>query len=272
MIQVHNKEYQGHRVFAELEKYSRFYRLLSGEVFTFLSHGIKGGPTNLDTYAYSSMQGTLESMKMVLASGRINDAYALLRKFYDSAAINIYTAVYLQDNFVLDLEKPITPDQRIVGKIQDWLEGKKKIPEYKEVAEYIRSAKRLQPLTLIFNKDDRFKKIRQRCNDHAHYNFYHHVLLNDNEVLVEDRLQWLESFSEDVHDLVIYHLGQAFFLNDHYMVAPDYIDAIEMGMTPEEGSEYWVNWFVQQAFNEIITPRWPDVTMAIKQHSSMKLD
>lgn len=66
---------------------------------------------NIDTYAYSSIQGTLEPIKMTLAKGRINDSYALLRKYYDVTIINVYTNLYLEtqhsfDNFIVeDIDK-----------------------------------------------------------------------------------------------------------------------------------------------------------------------
>ena len=57
---------------------------------------------NIDTYIFSSIQGTVDSIKTILTNGRINDSYALLRKYYDSTIINIYSSLYLQDNHSLE--------------------------------------------------------------------------------------------------------------------------------------------------------------------------
>ena len=76
-MQVTDKAYTEHRVFAELDRYANFYQQLAISVFQFVSMGT-GAICNIDTYVYSSMQGTVESIKVILLAGRINDAYPLL--------------------------------------------------------------------------------------------------------------------------------------------------------------------------------------------------
>ena len=231
-------------------------------VFCFISTGTKA-LANIDTYTYSAMQGTLESIRAILLAGRINDAYALLRKFQDSAVINVYANLYLSDHFSID--------NFIVEKIQHWLEGKEKLPKYRIMSLYIQGSEKLKPITDILLADERYKRIRSRCNDHTHYNFYQHVMLNDNEVHIPSRVQWLDLFANDVCDLFILHLGYTFFLNDHYMASSDYLDSLECDMQPEKESQYWVAPFVQAAFDKIVTPRRPQITTTIKKCSAMQL-
>ena len=38
------------------------------------------------------------------------------------------------------------------------------------------------------------------------------------------------------------------------MMASDYIDSLEIGMTPPEGSERWIAPFAQEAFDKYIVP------------------
>ncbi|MGH8498511.1 MAG: hypothetical protein ACRERV_06875 [Methylococcales bacterium] len=96
-------------------------------------------------------------------------------------------------------------------------------------------------------------------------------MLNDNEIHIANRVQWLEAFANDVCDLFVLHLAYIFLLNDYYMVSSDHLDALECGMQPEENSQYWVAPFVQAAFDEIVTPRRPDITETIKKCSAMQL-
>jgi len=209
------------------------------------------------------MHGTLEPMRIILLGGRINDAYALLRKFYDSAVINVYSNLYLRNNFSIE--------SFIVEKINNWLQGKEKLPEYRVMSQYIRASKLLRPINEVFSTDGRYKRLRDRCNDHTHYNFYRHAMLNDNKIHINNRVRWLDLFSEDAQDILIMHLGYIFFLNSHYMMSSDYLDALECGMQPEEDSQYWVAPFIQAFFDKIITPRRPDVTDAIKTNSAIQL-
>ncbi|MGH8498510.1 MAG: hypothetical protein ACRERV_06870 [Methylococcales bacterium] len=157
-MQVNSEAYQQHRVFAELERYSDFYRHLAMSVFSFVSMGAKA-LVNIDRYAYSSMQGTLYSIRAILLVGRINDAYALLRKFHDSVVINIYANLYLSDHFSID--------NFVVEKIQHWLTGKERLPEYRIMSQYIRDSEKLKPITDVLMADERYKRIRDRCNDHT---------------------------------------------------------------------------------------------------------
>ena len=255
-------EFKEHPVFEELDRYANFYRQLATSVFSFPTMGTKA-ICNIDSYVFSSMQGTIESIKMILLSGRINDAYALLRKFHDSAIINVYSNLYLKENFSIE--------NFVVEKINSWLQGKESLPEYRVMSQYIKASQTLKPINDLLYRDDRYKCIRDRCNDHTHYNFFRTLILNDNEVFLKNRAKSLIEFRDDALDLFVMHLGYIFFLNDHYMMSSDYTDAVECGMAPEEGSQYWVDSFIQEIFNEFITPRRPYITAAIKEGSAMQL-
>lgn len=261
-MQVTDKSYQEHCVFTELQQYIKFYEQFATSVFPFATMGTRA-ICNIDTYVYASIQGSVDSMRTILLAGRINDAYALLRKYYDSVVINVYSNLYLHDN--LNIER------FIVEKINNWLQGKEKLPEYRVMMQYIRASKALKPITDIFGIDDRYKRLRDRCNDHTHYNFYEHAMLNDNQIYIKNRGLWLDRFSGDIRDIFILHLGYIFFLDNRYMMSSDYLDALECGMQPEEDSQHWVAPFIQNIFNEVITPIRPDVTSTIKMNSAMQL-
>lgn len=257
-----DQEYRYHRVFSEIDRYAKFYDHFADSVFTFCSMGIKA-VVNIDSYVYSSIQGTLESIRNILKAGRINDAYALLRKYYDSAIINVYASLYLQDH--------VSIENFIVEKIDNWVKGKDRLPEYRVMSSYIRASTKLTAINSLLFKDNRYKKVRDRCNDHTHYNFFHNVLLNDKEIYLSNRVQVLDAFASDIRDVFILHLAYVFFLNDHYMSSSDYVDALDCGMTPENGSQYWVASFVQEVFDGIIAKQRPDIATAIRQQTCMQL-
>lgn len=261
-MRVADEEYKKHRVFSELDQYANFYQQLSMSVFSFVTMGTKA-IANIDTYVYSSMQGTVESISVILLQGRINDAYALLRKYYDSAIINVYSNLYLKDNFSID--------NFVVEKIHNWLQGKEKLPDYRIMSQYIRASERFKQINELLYGDDRYKNLRDRCNDHAHYNFFHNLMLNDNEVYIKSRGKTLERFAEDLRDIFVLHLAYIFILNEYYMMSSDYLDALECNMKPEENSQYWVAQFIQDIFREVVTPCRPDITATIKASSAMQL-
>jgi len=262
-MMVSDIEYQKHAVFTDLDRDIAFYNSLADSIFGFVSIGTRA-MCNIDSSLFSSIEGTLASIRTILRDGRINDAYALLRKYHDSAIINIYTGLYLEDH--LSIEK------LIVTQIDNWMQAKEKLPEFRIMSQYIRKSAKVSPITTLLHSDDRYKRLRERCNDHTHYNFYRNVLLNDNQIFLRGRQRALDEFANDLRDILILHVSYMFFFNDHYMMASDHLDCLECGITPEPNSQYRVAPFVQDFFDQTVKKARPDIVAVIKDHSSMYLD
>jgi len=259
------KDYLNHKVFKRLREYSKFYDQLGFGVMGFITTGT-GSVINIDTYVYSSMQGTIDSMWSVLRKGQIGDAYSLLRKYYDSTIINIYTNLIIEDNF--DIEDPSTFKN---AAIDGWLKGGKQLPEYRVMSQYVKASTRLKPITDLLAKDSRYKGVRDRCNDHTHYNFYRHVLLNDGQIH-QERIISLDNFLHDLDQIFIQHFAYLFYLNGHYMMSSDYADAMDVGYPPEEGSQYFVAPYVQTVFNKFLKLKRPDLAKELIDSTSMELE
>jgi hypothetical protein len=203
------------------------------------------------------------SIKAVLRDGRIGDAYALLRKYYDSAIINIYMALYLEEHFNID--------KMVVEQIDKWVQGKERLPEFRVMCQYIRRSPRVAAINTLLDADHRYKRLRDRCNDHMHYNFFRNVLINDKEVFLDWRRRTLDELSVDLRDVLIMHISYMFFVEEHFMMSSDYRDCLECGMEPEPDSQYWVAPFIQELFDQTIKEFRPDLAAIIKQHSAMHL-
>lgn len=251
-----------HRVFSELQTYATFYEALADSVWTFGAAGTTA-IYNFDSRFYSSIQGTLESICQVLRRGRINDAYALLRKYYDGAIINIYSDLFIKTRLSIE--------NLIVTEVDAWLRGDVPLPTYGAMRRFIASSDEAMPLTRLLTRDERYKSIRDRCNDHMHYNFFSNALLNDNQVDLSSRLGYLDEFAADARDVFVLHVAYVFFVNGHYMSSTDYVDALEVGASPEPGSQYWVAPFVQDVFDDIISEHRPEVGAVVKSNTFMSL-
>lgn len=258
-------EYKEHVVFKDLEKFIKFYDSFSMSIMGFVTLGTRA-IMNIDTYVYSSIQGTLESIKLILEQGRIGDAYALLRKYHDSVTLNLYTNLYLEENH--DLQKNL-----IVQEVVDWLSSRKRLPHdnYKAMSQYLEMSPRLKEMFKVLYSDESYIQTRNRCNDHMHYNYFDNVLINDNQAHFPKRLSLLDSFREDLESIFILHLSCIFYLNGHYMISSDYTDALDVGIPPEPSSESWVAPFVQEVFTNVIEANRPDVAALIKSSTSMQL-
>lgn len=71
--------YLKHKVFDDLKYMKGFYDSISMSCFSFVATGTHG-TTNYASYVYSAIEGTLDSITILLNNGRINDAYTLIRK------------------------------------------------------------------------------------------------------------------------------------------------------------------------------------------------
>ncbi len=257
------KEYLEHKIFDQLADLAEFYKSLSDSTMSFRTQGTLE-LFNLDFYVFTSIKGTLESIKEILTNGRINDAYALLRKYYDTTMINVYTNLYLNDHFSIE--------NFIVQHIDNWRNGTEAIPEYRNISRYIKESEKLKPITDLLNKDKLYKEVRNRCNDHTHNNYYLSLILNDNEVQFGGRVKSLDTFSLDLTAVFVQHFAYLFYLNEHYMMSSDYSDFRDMGMTPVEDCQYWVAGFIQDTFDKWIKPNRPDIAIEIKSKILMKLE
>lgn len=127
----------------------------------------------------------------------------------------------------------------------------------------------------LFRKWKQPKKLglqRKRCNDNAHYNFYKNVLLNNDKIENPGREKAMSNLSEDITQLIIYHLSYLFYINKHYMMSSDYRDYLDVGETPPKDSEYWVATFIQNIFNDQIKTFRPDVAKLIREKTTMHLE
>lgn len=260
-----DEKYLTHQVFERLQIYTKFYGDLSFNVMGWVNPGVDT-MLNLDTYMFSSVQGTLDSVHAVLKMGRIGDAYALLRKYYDSTIINVYTNLLILSTF--DSSDPSTYTNT---ELTDWVKNKQTIPDYRTMFNYIQGSKQLGQLTKLIRKSGEYTNIRERCNAHTHYNFYRHVLLNDNEIY-QDRLTSINDFVNDLDAIFIQHFIYIFYLKDNYMMASDYIDHLDVGMQPPEDSQYWVAPYIQTAFDKFIKPKRPDLAKVLLSNTSMELE
>src|SRR5690606_23232217 len=137
------------------------------------------------------------------------------------------------------LAEHFSVDEFIVEHVESWRSGKLKLPPFKQMLAYLTGAESLRPLKRVLVSDERYERLRRRCNDHLHYNYYAHMLLNIRELHLEGRMGVLNQIRWDVRDILVLHLAYVFSINFVYMGSSDYVDALECGLEPEDGSQYW---------------------------------
>lgn len=237
--------YLKHKVFDDLKYMMEFYDSLSCSCFSFVASGTKG-IVNYASNVYSSIEGTLDSITTLLTKGRINDAYTLIRKLFDDILLEIYMDVNLKDKFSLE--------NYIVEEVNEWIQGKHRIPKTVKTLKYLETSERTRDLYPLFGWDTYLKKNRELLDDSVHSNRYHLMLLNCNRAYIANRERHLKNCEIVLNQLFLLHLSFIFHLNPQYLMAFDYIYYMDEGLTPPEGSEAWIASFAQDAFDKVIKP------------------
>lgn len=254
--------YLKHKVFDDLKSMVQFYDSISMSCFNFIATGTHG-ITNYASYVYTAIEGTLDSISVLLAKGRINDAYTLIRKLFDDILLEIYMDVTLKDKFSMD--------NFFVEEINEWIQGKHRIPKTEKILKYLEKSEKTKDLYPLFGWDTYLKKNRELLDDSVHSNRFHLMLLNCNTVYIEDRERHLKNCELILNQLFLLHLSFIFHLNPQYLMASDYMDYVEEGQAPPHGCENWVAWFAQEAFNKVIKPH-PRIAELIKRTCCLEIE
>jgi hypothetical protein len=253
----HNDEFKDHSVFSTIEEYIGIYEILSVSSFRYLN-SIKSSTFNIDSYLFSSASNTLRSIESILLDGSLGDAYSLLRKYYDFLAISIFINI------------AVSTDSSEISKIERWVKGVGEISDFKYINSKIKNYSQQTGLSVFFNIDD-YIKIRKRCNHDLHYGSYKAFLNNDNELFTENRVDRLDLFERDINNLFLFHFTYILYVSEHYISSSDYVDCLDMNMTPPENSQYWVIPKIQETFEKLVKIKNPNLAKFLKANSSMEI-
>lgn len=95
MYAVSDESYQSHSVHAYVNTVYEFYHEVGRSPVTFGTLGLKG-VVDIDRVIIESLAETMDSISFTLTKGRINDTYAMLRKYRDSITVHVYIILYLK--------------------------------------------------------------------------------------------------------------------------------------------------------------------------------
>lgn len=93
--------------------------------------------------------------------------------------------------------------------------------------------------------DDDFNNLGLKLNDFVHSNAESTLIYNQR---IE---QTITNIKDTLLDLEKLFLISLFFVDSTLLSSTDYMDYIEGGDTPPEGSQYWVNGYILEAFDSI---------------------
>ena len=240
------ESYTTHKLFDELDYYEEFYEVIAMDCHRFVPIGVET-MLNYASYIFTSIECTLGSIKMLLKTGKINDAYILIRKMYDDILVEIYIDILRKDKF--DYE-----ENCIVEDANEWIKGKHRIPSLKMILKTIKESPSTKEIYPFFGWDTYLKKDRELLDDSVHSNRFSRMLLNCYHIYMENgaREKYLDYASKVLKHVFTLHLSFIFYLNPQYLMASTYTDYLDEGATPPKGSENWIANYAQEAFDKFI--------------------
>ena len=253
-----DKKHIKHNIFSTLITIEEFYDFLSNNDSGNTSLYVKG-VINMDALIFASIKGTIESIKYLLEMGHINDAFALIRKYEDATVTNIYKTLLIEeenDKF----SDSLNGDAIYIlyeNPVNKWAQGAP-ITNLKAELHKIGQNKKVKDLTNILGVKTKKKEPnssdRKLCNNNVHYNALKYFIWNDIKLIkFEDRSKLLDKAEKAILNIFTTHFSYVFVLNPEYLGSSDYIDALDAGIKPENGSQEWVAPIAQDIFDKYIS-------------------
>jgi len=249
-------KYKNHKIFKDMGLIMEFYEFVSCSSYGCLLPGNGDLIQNPDSYIFSSIGGTIESMFVLLQTSHINDAFALLRVYFDEILIATFFSAYRTDQFNEKAQEHCQNNMNLyyVKKVKTWIEGISDTPKCMDAIKYFKRSNCYQELFNKFDFEGKYKKIREILDDSVHINGFSLMVKNDNSLNIEYREDELDNFHSMLSSLFQFHLASIIHLDSNYVMSSDCRDYRDIGQIPPEGSEYWVCPKAQEVFVEFILP------------------
>ena len=271
------KAYYENKVFTLLKDIECFYDFVSQQNFSKSALIVKT-VINIDYGIYSSLEGTIESINCLLNNGRINDAFALIRKYNDAIIVDIYKSILIEkeeQKFRTSLDTG--KDYKLYDNvINNWANYTQQLYNEKDSKKVYSEIKKFDDKLFDkfdFSNEGNYKKNRDMCNDNVHYNSWRNFSMNNNKLYDYDntRTSYLNQADIIIQELFSIHFAYILLISPEYLISSDYVDYLDCGEEPLEGSENWVAPIVQDMFDKYITNTNKDLAMYLKSCNFLEL-
>ena len=193
----------------------------------------------------------------------MTDAYVLLRKYYDDVLIEIYFDVVRKEKYDWISNRPVED-------VDNWLKREQWIPRVERIMAVLKESESTRMLYPYFDWSGKMKKCRDFLDSTVHTSSFSNMILNVKSVASVDRTAHLRNVQNLLRQMFILHLSFIFHLNSHYLMATDYSEYLDVGLTPPEGLERKVDPQAQKAFDIYIKPC-TALAEFIREHCSLEI-
>ncbi|MDU6339850.1 MAG: hypothetical protein E6583_00800 [Clostridium sp.] len=217
----------------------------------------------------SSTYRTLHSIKICCECCNLADVYILIRKYRDDLFFYLYI-LCVNSNSDNGNDPKISKDE---GNIIDWLNNDLSNLNINQVLSYIAKTKNVNEVMNKYKLQSSFKSINNELNNFVHANGISYYNKNYQYYNLGDKIN---DISEDIKYKINY-ITTSFLLvlilvRGDYISATDYVDNLECGYNPIEGSQYWVAPFITEFINSRISLVSDECRAYLKEYSLMDIE
>ena len=194
---------------------------------------------------------TGKSIVSCCKNGCIADANVLARKYRDDIFFFLYIICYER----LIATEPDNKEgiEAMERNILLWNNNMLSGLNIKVILKSISEISVLKYPVVKYKLKDTFNEIGKQLNNFMHGNgkkYYNYYLWKG---VQENYIKQLNTLIDDLNYITIVFLFLLVLCAPQYIAASDYVDYLECGCTPIEGSQYWVAPFIEQFIKENIT-------------------
>lgn len=188
----------------------------------------------------NSAQATLGNVVECCKCFCLADAYTLLRKYRD----DLFFCLYLV-NYDVNIKAGTTHSTcKMENNIDQWCKNSLSNLNISEVLATIGSSENLKGAVRKYGLQKSFEEIGKILNNYTHgngYSFYNSSAGSLDENDMEKQIKEVVFTARYITATFLFLL---ILCSPQYIMSTDYIDHLEFGQTPLEGSQYWVAPFV----------------------------
>lgn len=193
----------------------------------------------------TSCELTAGSIISCCESGCMADAFSLLRKYRDDMFFYLYVAVY-------DTCNKLEHDSQIVAQMEKnidrWINNNLNDLHIGDILKAIGQSSQVKDAVQKYKLKSYFNTIGNRLNDYVHSNgalFYNR---NVNAYQGDSLQKQMQVLLKDMRFITIAFLFLLTLCSPLSIMSTDYVDYLDCGLTPPEGSQYCVAPFVAEFF------------------------
>ncbi|MEF7496543.1 hypothetical protein V4V34_18570 [Lysinibacillus sphaericus] len=217
------------------------------------------------TELIDSTENTLKSIRTLIDYGHFSDVNVLVRKFRDDLFLYLYF-----------LEVGNRYDNKSISKHEnncfDWIEGKLKDFKLTDILIFLMKNKEVEKVINRYNLRKVWDDIGMNLNNFVHANGLSYVRMNYANFNSKSIERILKDIKFKMEYIISIFVILIILIKPNLIAASDYVDALDLGIQPEMGSQYFVAPFIQNYLDEHIVNLNPEIKNFIKDSVYMDIN